>query len=131
MKFMKHRVLAAALLAAGLFAGVSQAAVIIHGTRVIYPYQLAAWRLHGHLKNDKGDVWTRAANYHSRTHQYNVRYRAQLIRRAHRWHQWLEGQFLTHEVGKGGADISQQNCPSDNPFCGVTQTVLTRLENKK
>jgi hypothetical protein len=38
-----------------------------------YPYQLAAWRLRGHLKNDQGDIWTRAANYHSRTPQYNER----------------------------------------------------------
>ena len=95
-----------------------------------YSYQLAAWRLHGHLKNDKGDVWTRAANYHSRTPQYNLRYRAQLMRRAHKWHQWLEGQFLTHEVDKETADLSRPTCPSD-PFCGVTQTILTRLENKK
>lgn len=37
MKLMKRRVLAAALLATGCFAGASHAAVIIHGTRVIYP----------------------------------------------------------------------------------------------
>ena len=37
MKSMKRRVVAAALLATGFFAGASQAAVIIHGTRVIYP----------------------------------------------------------------------------------------------
>ena len=32
-----------------------------------YAYDLAAWRIHGHLTKDPGDIWTRAANYHSRT----------------------------------------------------------------
>ena len=47
-----------------------------------YPYLLAAWRLAGHLKYDKGDIWQRAANYHSRTPYYNSAYRLRLIRRA-------------------------------------------------
>jgi len=130
MKLMKRRVLAAALLATGCFAGASHAAVIIHGTRVIYPYQLAAWRLRGHLKNDQGDVWTRAANYHSRTPRYNARYRVQLMRRAQRWHQWLGHQFLVHEVGKPTVmrRTAQGTCPANDPFCGVTQRILTRLE---
>jgi soluble lytic murein transglycosylase-like protein len=63
-----------------------------------YPYQLAAWRLRGHLKNDQGDIWTRAANYHSRTPQYNARYRYQLLRRAQTWTQWLNTHFTTHVV---------------------------------
>lgn len=32
-----------------------------------YSYDLAAWRLRQHLYHDKGDLWTRAANYHSST----------------------------------------------------------------
>jgi hypothetical protein len=32
-----------------------------------YPFDLAAWRLRMHLRNDKSDLWTKAANYHSRT----------------------------------------------------------------
>ena len=44
-----------------------------------YPYQLAAWRLALHLQNDAGDVWQRAANYHSRTPQYNAIYRGKLL----------------------------------------------------
>lgn len=40
-----------------------------------YPYQLAAWRLRRHVDRDDGDVWTRAANYHSRTPIHNARYR--------------------------------------------------------
>lgn len=131
MNSMSRFISVSVMALACLYAGQSSAEVVITGTRVIYSYQLAAWRLHGHLKNDKGDVWTRAANYHSRTPQYNLRYRAQLMRRAHKWHQWLEGQFLTHDINWGNAGLSRSTCPSDNPFRGVTQTVLTRLENHK
>jgi hypothetical protein len=35
-----------------------------------------------HIRNDKGDLWTKAANYHSRTPQYNAVYRADLMRKA-------------------------------------------------
>lgn len=63
-----------------------------------YPYQLAAWRVRGHLKNDQGDIWSRAANYHSRTPQYNARYRHQLMRKAQVWTQWLNTHFTTHVV---------------------------------
>jgi hypothetical protein len=55
-----------------------------------YPYELAAWRLAGHLRNDQGDLWQRAANYHSRTPYYNQIYRNRLQQRAasiaHRLH---------------------------------------------
>ena len=63
-----------------------------------YPYRLAAWRLRGHLKNDQGDVWTRAANYHSRTPRYNARYRHQIRSKASTWARWLDTQFVTHVV---------------------------------
>ena len=63
-----------------------------------YPFQLAAWRLRGHLKNDQGDVWTRAANYHSKTPVYNARYRQDLLRKARRWEKWLSERFNTHAV---------------------------------
>lgn len=46
-----------------------------------YPYYLAAWRLRKHLKTEEGDVWTRAAYYHSRTPKFNQIYAARL--RAH------------------------------------------------
>lgn len=55
-----------------------------------YPYQLAAWRIRGHLVADAGDYWTRVANYHSRTPVYNRTYRAQLIVSATRWQTWLQ-----------------------------------------
>ena len=54
-----------------------------------YPYYLAAWRLAGHIQNDQGDIWQRAANYHSKTPYYNRRYRAKLISRASK---------LTHQL---------------------------------
>ena len=54
-----------------------------------YPYQLAAWRIRRHVQYDRGDFWTRVANYHSKTPVYNVRYRAKLIQRASRWQRWL------------------------------------------
>ncbi|NII55476.1 hypothetical protein FHS47_002848 [Lutibacter sp. SG786] len=63
-----------------------------------YPYMLAAWRIRGHLRNDSGDVWTRASNYHSRTPHINARYRADLVRRAMRWTAWLDKHFPTHDA---------------------------------
>lgn len=55
-----------------------------------YPYELAAWRLRRHLLYDKGNLWARAANYHSRTAQYNLLYRADLIKKGIKWANWLE-----------------------------------------
>ncbi|MES3021680.1 MAG: hypothetical protein V4857_08865 [Pseudomonadota bacterium] len=63
-----------------------------------YPFDLAAWRLRKHIKNDKGDLWTRAANYHSRTPQFNQVYRADLMKRAARWADWLSARYATHDV---------------------------------
>ncbi len=55
-----------------------------------YPYDLAAWRLRQHLLYDTGNLWARAANYHSRTAQYNLLYRADLIKKGIKWANWLE-----------------------------------------
>jgi len=63
-----------------------------------YPYELAAWRLRIHLRDDHGDVWTRAANYHSRTPRYNAIYRADLMHVATKWANWLETRFVTVET---------------------------------
>ena len=62
-----------------------------------YAYDLAAWRIRGHLIKDRGDLWTRAANYHSRTPSYNLSYRADLMVKANRWAKWLE-QFMMPSV---------------------------------
>ena len=63
-----------------------------------YSFDLAAWRLRQHIRHDKGDIWTRAANYHSRTTRYNSVYRADLIRRSVRWANWLEFKVLQHPI---------------------------------
>ena len=68
-----------------------------------YSFDLAAWRLRQHIRKDKGDLWTRAANYHSRTPQFNVVYRADLMRRAVKWADWLDARFGTRDVTKPGA----------------------------
>ncbi len=68
-----------------------------------YAFDLAAWRLRGHLKHDHGDLWTRAANYHSRTPKYNAVYRADLIAKAVKWADWLDALFVTMDVTQAGA----------------------------
>lgn len=70
-----------------------------------YPYDLAAWRLRRHLQLDQGDVWTRAANYHSRTPRHNAAYRLDLIARSARWTTWLE--HCTSGYCAGGAIAPQ------------------------
>ncbi len=65
-----------------------------------YSFDLAAWRLRQHLYNDKGDLWTRAANYHSRTPQHNNVYRADLLRKASKWADWLDARFVTVDMFK-------------------------------
>ncbi|MDR8093087.1 muramidase [Burkholderia gladioli] len=67
-----------------------------------YPYDLAAWRIRGHLLRDQGDIWTRAANYHSRTPIYNATYRADLMVRAARWADWLQARYATYEMQRPG-----------------------------
>ena len=71
-----------------------------------YSFELAAWRLRQHIRNDKGDLWTRAANYHSRTYRYNAIYRADLITKAVKWADWLSARFVTYDVTKPGTPTS-------------------------
>ncbi|WP_027156733.1 lysozyme family protein [Methylobacter luteus] len=68
-----------------------------------YAFDLAAWRLRVHIRNDKGDIWTKAANYHSRTHKYNTIYRTDLMRKAAKWADWLEAHFVTLDVNQADA----------------------------
>jgi hypothetical protein len=77
-----------------------------------YSFDLAAWRLRMHIHNDKGDLWTKSANYHSRTPQYNDAYRADLMRKASKWADWLEARFVTFDVTKEGATISMPTQPT-------------------
>ena len=68
-----------------------------------YPFELAAWRIRGHIQNDKGDIWTKAANYHSRTKKYNIIYRNDLMRRAIKWADWLDNNFENVTVANNGS----------------------------
>jgi hypothetical protein len=68
-----------------------------------YPFDLAAWRLRMHIRNDAGDLWTKAANYHSRTPRYNAVYRADLMHKAAKWADWLESRFVTVDITQAGA----------------------------
>lgn len=74
--------------------GISPADVAASGC---YSYDLAAWRLRQHITKDQGDLWTRAANYHSRTSTLNMAYRANLMKYATRWADWLALRYPTHE----------------------------------
>lgn len=55
-----------------------------------YPYKLAAWRIAGHLKNDKGDYWSRVANYHSRSPALNLKYQSRLLNFFGAWMKWFK-----------------------------------------
>ncbi|MCX8657366.1 hypothetical protein J3U08_11245 [Gilliamella sp. B2894] len=54
-----------------------------------YPYYLAAWRIRLHIKNDKGSLFQKVANYHSKTHKFNLIYQNNLIKRSQKWDVWL------------------------------------------
>ncbi|WP_051085269.1 transglycosylase SLT domain-containing protein [Hahella ganghwensis] len=66
-----------------------------------YSFDLAAWRLRGHILKDSGDLWTRVANYHSRTPKYNAIYRADLMQKAANWADWLDKYFATRNFQEG------------------------------
>lgn len=55
-----------------------------------YPFELAAWRIRGHILKDQGDLWTKVANYHSRTSRHNRIYRADLIIKSVKWANFIE-----------------------------------------
>lgn len=66
-----------------------------------YPYEVAAWRVRMHLKNDSGDIWKRAANYHSRTEEHNATYRRDLRIKATHWGRWLKDRLVQEGASKG------------------------------
>lgn len=59
-----------------------------------YSYFLAAWRIKRHIVRDRGDLWTRVANYHSYTPRFNSRYRQKLIRHAEMWRHWFQSRGI-------------------------------------
>jgi hypothetical protein len=72
-----------------------------------YSYDLAAWRIRGHIKNDSGDIWTKSANYHSKTPYYNEIYRRDLISKAAKWQTWIEARFNTFDATKPANELVQ------------------------
>ncbi len=87
-----------------------------------YSFDLAAWRLRGHLKNDRGDIWTRAANYHSRTPQYNAIYRANIIKRAQKWATWLQTHYVTSDYYNTQRNTAAQPIATAIPTTKVEQS---------
>lgn len=77
-----------------------------------YPYELAAWRLQRHLHRSDGDLWSRAANYHSRTPDLNARYRAAIRTRAAKWGKWLSDHVPTVEI----AEVAPAQAPTPPPL---------------
>lgn len=73
-----------------------------------YSFELAAWRIRGHVLNDQGDLWTRVANYHSRTPKYNAIYRRLVMSRAVKWADWLDARFKTYEVAQQTVTVRQE-----------------------
>lgn len=92
-----------------------------------YSFELAAWRLRMHIKNDRGDLWTRAANYHSRTPRFNQVYRADLIIRAAKWANWLTARYPTHDVSTGSATVAAAAPASPAPIQPIATPRTTSL----
>lgn len=97
-----------------------------------YSFELAAWRLRGHITHDKGDLWTRVANYHSRTHKYNTVYRNDLMRKAAKWAKWLEKYFVTVEINDTLRSISRatQQLSQPKPLTGYIPRTITFSDAK-
>lgn len=99
-----------------------------------YAFELAAWRLRRHIRHDKGDLWTRVANYHSRTPRFNAHYRADLIRKARKWAAWLETHFVTTSLPenvvdarvRGPAEPHMETTSSNTPSLATSQSVSSR-----
>ena len=79
--------------------------------RGCYAYNLAAWRLRMHIRKDEGDLWTKVANYHSRTPYYNAIYRAAIERRGAKWATWLQARFPAPATSTTGKGASTQAAP--------------------
>ncbi len=79
-----------------------------------YSYDLAAWRISAHLRDgQKGDMWTRVANYHSTTPKFNGRYKADLIRKAVNKRVFgLVIDFGTSQSPKSTRPLTTYWCPS-------------------
>lgn len=86
-----------------------------------YPFHLAAWRIRGHLEESpmKGDVFTRAAWYHSRTPEYNIAYRRRLIGNARRFDYAKAARFEARMRGREAfRPAPQGSAPALEIKCG-------------
>lgn len=98
-----------------------------------YPYELAAWRIRGHLDRDAGDIWTRAANYHSRTRAHNTRYRTAIRARAAKWGRWLSEHVPSVEIAPLEAPPAPNPPPVPpprSPTEDVTATATQRASRR-
>lgn len=80
-----------------------------------YPYYLAAWRIAGHLSNDKGDFWRKVANYHSKTPDKNATYQAKLIPAAAKWDKWFKANMAVPEQ----VSVSSSSPPLPEQIIGI------------
>lgn len=105
-----------------------------------YPYELAAWRIRGHVINDKGDLWTRVANYHSRTPEFNQKYRRLIMSRAATWADWLDSNLVTQTVSAQNVTQRKKE-PTDKktlaakdvntPDEGISKKAITGYANQE
>jgi hypothetical protein len=91
-----------------------------------YAYDLAAWRLRRHILYDEGDIWTRAANYHSRTPKFNAIYRGDLMRKAQKWENWLKANFATVAINDNTKPAPQQTKISTNNTTYVPRKITVK-----
>ena len=90
-----------------------------------YPFELAAWRIAGHIKRDTGDLWTKVANYHSRTPEFNYEYRVDLIVKASKWSSWIADHFDTVDPVAVQAGLVKAN--SDAYQASINRSVANKV----
>ena len=66
--------------------------------RGCYNAMLAAFILRKRLEEPGENFWLKAANYHSRTPQFNLRYRIKLMMLSVEWAHWLQYTYSTVHV---------------------------------
>ncbi len=54
-----------------------------------FSFDVAAFKIKEHIKNDSGDLLTRIAMYHSKTYKYNERYKKKLLYFCKYWSDYL------------------------------------------
>lgn len=94
-----------------------------------YAFDLAAWRISQHIRNDKGDIWTRAANYHSKTPKYNLIYRSKLIKRASKWADWLDKHFPANGSDTP-IDVRMRYVATNQPVSTNSSESIRHTENR-